>query len=269
MRVAVVQFAAGRDKKANLERLESLVGDAARAGAQLVICPEASMHTFGRPTDPPLAEVAEPLDGAFVTGLAETAVAYGVTVVAGMFETADGDRSRAYNTVVAVGPEGPVGRYRKLHLFDALGWMESERLVAGPLDDSSLLTFPCAEVTVGVMTCYDLRFPELGRALADAGTTLLALPSAWVAGPLKEEQWLTLVRARAIENTCYVAAADQCAPDYAGRSVVVDPAGVPLVQLLDHEGTAVADISGERVAEVRAHMPSLTHRRFSVGPARA
>lgn len=266
MRVAVVQFAAGRDKQANLERLRALVADAAGKGAQLVVCPEASMHTFGRPTDPPLAEVAETLDGAFVTGLAETAAAYGVTVVAGMFETADGDRSRAYNTVVALRPHGVIGRYRKLHLFDALGWVESDRLVAGPLDQSSLLTFPCAEVTVGVMTCYDLRFPELGRALADAGTTLLALPSAWVAGPLKEEQWLTLVRARAIENTCYVAAADQCAPDYAGRSVVVDPAGVPLVQLLDEEGVAVADVSGGRVGEVRARMPSLTHRRFSVQP---
>ncbi len=266
MRVAVVQFAAGRDKQANLERLRALVADAAGRGAQLVVCPEASMHTFGRPTDPPLAEVAEPLDGAFATELAETAAAYGVTVVAGMFETADGDRSRAYNTVVALGSHGIIGRYRKLHLFDALGWVESDRLVAGELDDSSLLTFPCAEVTVGVMTCYDLRFPELARALADAGTTLLALPSAWVAGPLKEEQWLTLVRARAIENTCYVAAADQCAPDYAGRSVVVDPAGVPLAQLLDVEGVAVAEVSGGRVGEVRAGMPSLTHRRFSVQP---
>jgi predicted amidohydrolase len=264
MRVAVVQFAAGRDKQANLERLRALVGAAADGGAQLVVCPEASMHTFGRPADPPLAAVAEPLDGPFATGLAEAAAAYDVTVVAGMFETADGDRSRAYNTVVAVGADGPVGHYRKLHLFDALGWMESERLVAGPLDESSLLVFPCGDVEVGVLTCYDVRFPELGRALVDAGATLLALPSAWVAGPLKEEQWLTLVRARAIENTCYVAAADQCAPDYAGRSLVVDPAGVPLVQLLDHEGVAVADVSADRVAQVRARMPSLTHRRFSV-----
>jgi predicted amidohydrolase len=110
MRVAVVQFAAGRDKRANLERLRALVADAADTGAQLVVCPEASMHTFGRPTDPPLAEVAEPLDGAFVTGLAETAVAYGVTVVAGMFETVDRDRSRAFNTVVALGPHGVIGR---------------------------------------------------------------------------------------------------------------------------------------------------------------
>ncbi len=263
MKVAITQFAAGYDKPANIARLRDLIGRAAETGAELVVCPEASMHPFGR-ADESLAAVAEPIDGAFGSGIAAASAAYGVTVVAGMFESVEGDAARAYNTVVAVSGGELLGRYRKLHLFDALGWVESKRLVPGELDGSGLLTFFCGDVTVGVLTCYDVRFPELSRALVDAGATLLALPSAWVAGPLKEDQWLTLVRARAIENTCYVAAADQAAPDYAGRSVVVDPTGIPLVQLGDGEGSAVADVCADRVRQVRDRMPSLEHRRFRV-----
>ena len=105
-----------------------------------------------------------------------------------MFESVEGDPPRAYNTVVAVGPDGDlIGGYRKQHLFDALGWIESDRLVAGALDDR--LVFACDDMRVGVMTCYDIRFPELARALVDDGATLLAVPSAWVAGPDKATQF--------------------------------------------------------------------------------
>src|SRR3954449_3397466 len=124
MRVAVVQFAAGEDKQRNLARLSDLVAHAAATGATFVVAPEASMHGFGT-GDTPLAPVAEPLDGPFVTGLQKCASRHAVTVVAGMFEPVEGDTARAYNTVVAVGSDGEmVGRYRKQHLFDALGWAE-------------------------------------------------------------------------------------------------------------------------------------------------
>jgi predicted amidohydrolase len=260
MRVAVAQFAAGTVKPANVSRVQELV---VRAEADLVVLPEAAMHPFGQPGGD-LARVAEPLDGPFVTGVAEAAAKTGSTVVAGMFETIPGDHRRAYNTVVAVGPAGILGRYRKVHLFDALGWRESDRLSPGPVD--GLLTFAVRDLVVGVLTCYDLRFPELARALVDRGVTLLALPAAWVAGPLKEDHWLTLVRARAIENTCWVAAAGQTPPEYAGRSAVVDPLGVPVVQLGEEEGVAVADASATRVRQVRTRLPCLEHRRFRVVP---
>jgi deaminated glutathione amidase len=267
MQVAVVQFTAGADKGDNLARLTEQVRQAADQGADLVVCPEASMRGFGRPGDP-LDEVAEPLDGPFGSGLLKLASSLDVTVIAGMFETAEtdagADQTRVYNTVMAAGPAGLIGRYRKLHLFDALGWRESDKLVAGELDDQALLTFPVGDQLIGVLTCYDLRFPELSRTLVDDGATLLALPSAWVAGPLKEGQWLTLVRARAIENTCYVAAAGQGPPEYAGHSVVVDPMGVPLVQLGDRDAIAVTEATAARVDAVRTRMPSLRHRRFAV-----
>lgn len=261
MRVALAQVASGTDKAANLAGLRQAVADAAAAGAELVVCPEAAMHGFGRP-DAPLAPVAEPLDGPFVTGLAELAGTHGVMVLAGMFERAPGEAARAYNTVVAVGPSGLLGGYRKVHLFDALGWRESDRLVAG--DPRELLVLDVGGFAVGVLTCYDLRFPEVARALVDAGADLLALPAAWVAGPGKTAQWRALVTARAIENTAYVAAAGQPGPDYAGASALVDPAGEVLVEMGNAPGCAVGETSRTRLAEVRRRLPLLAHRRFTV-----
>ena len=262
LRAAVLQLRAGTDKADNLARLSALVRRAAVAGAELVVAPEAAMHDFG-PPDLALAPIAEPLDGPFVSGLAAVAADAGATVLAGMFETVPGDAARAFNTVVAVGPAGLVGAYRKAHLFDALGWVESDRLVAGPAEP---LVLDVGPVRLGVMTCYDLRFPELARALCDEGATAIAVPAAWVAGPLKEDQWLTLVRARAIESTAYVVAAGQPGPGYCGCSVVVDPLGVVVAGVPDGEGMAVADLDPAHVTAVRRRIPSLQHRRWDVVP---
>ena len=262
--MGLLQIASGEDKAANLAAVVAGVEALAAEGAQLVVAPEASMHGFGTP-DLPLAPVAEPLDGPFVSGVQAAAKRAAVTVLAGMFEPVEDDPARAYNTIVAVGASGELlGRYRKQHLFDALGWIESDRLEPGRPEDR--LVFTCADLTVGVMTCYDLRFPELARALADDGVDIIAIPSAWVAGPLKEDQWVTLVRARAIENVVYVAAADQPAPAYAGRAMVVDPFGVVVAGLGERPGHVVADVDLERLAECRKRMPSLDHRRWSVTP---
>lgn len=264
VRIAVVQFTAGEDKPANLERLLIHLDTAADADADLVVAPEASMLDFGPPSRP-VAPQAEPLDGPFITAVSQAAAQRGVTVVVGMFEATD-DPQRAYNTVVAVGPTGPIGYYRKQHLFDALGWQESAKLLAG--EAAERLVFDCGELRVGVMTCYDLRFPELARALVDEGATLLALPSAWVAGEHKVAQWTTLTTARAVENVCYVAAADQAGPTYAGHSRLVDPFGVTLAAAEDGDGVVVADVAASRVAECRQKMPSLEHRRWQVNPRR-
>jgi predicted amidohydrolase len=264
MKVGVVQYAAGFDKAANLAQLASLVSDAADAGADLVIAPEGAMHDFGE-QDLALAQFAETLDGAFITGVGRLASRHGTTVIAGMFESADDESTRAYNTVVAVGPDGGlIGSYRKQHLFDALGWMESDRLVQGETADR--LVFPCGEMTVGVMTCYDIRFPELSRALVDDGATLLAVPSAWVAGPRKPEQFRALATARAIENVCYLAGAVQTPPSYTAESCVIDPFGEVLALLGAEVGVAVADVHADRVAECREKMPSLANRRWKVTP---
>jgi predicted amidohydrolase len=261
MRVAVAQFAAGTDKDANRKALTELVGQAAGAGARLVVAPECSMYLPGDP-NAALGEVAEDLDGPFVSCLAALARAHSVTVLAGMFERVPGE-DRAYNTLACVGPSGSlVGVYRKLHLYDAFGFTESVRVRPGA--HASPLVFAVDDMTCAAMTCYDLRFPELGRVLADTGAQAMVVPAAWMAGPRKEDHWATLVRARAIENTIYVVAAGQTGPRCCGNSLVVDPMGVVLADGGEEPGYAVAEVRPERLERVRAKNPSLANRRFRV-----
>lgn len=262
--VSAAQYATSLDKEANRAAAVAVVSRAAREGSALVVLPEAAMCSFGdAATD--LAGCAEPLDGPFVTALHQVAHDTGTTVVAGTFEPAD-QPQRVRNTVVAVGPEGLLAAYRKLHLYDALSWRESDRVVAGDPADG-VAVFPLGGLVVGLMTCYDLRFPEMARALVDRGATALVVPAFWVAGPGKAEAWEVLLRARAIESTAYVVAAAQPGPDATGRSMVIDPAGVVLgAAAADGEAMVSAELSAERVAQVRAGMPVLAHRRFTIVP---
>ncbi|REE72399.1 putative amidohydrolase [Rhodococcus wratislaviensis] len=259
--VAVIQFAPGQDKQENLRTLRTLAAEAAGRGAKVVVAPEYAMFTAPR-TDERIVESAEGLDGEFVGGLAATAKELGVHLVAGVNEQLPGD-DRISNTLVALGPGGDiVATYRKLHLYDAFGYKESDVIRAGEIGVPE--TFAVDGLTFGMQTCYDLRFPEVTRRIVDAGADVLLLPAQWVPGPLKEDHWSTLVRARAIENTVYVAAADQSARTGAGNSMIVDPMGVTLASLGERVGTAVAAVSAERITEVREKNPALALRRFTV-----
>ena len=261
MRAAVVQLASGPDRAATRERSVAAARRAASEGADLVVLPEAAMADFGRPGRD-LTSSAEPLDGPFVGALHELARHTGITTVAGMFEPSP-EPGRVYNTLVVVGPAGLRGAYRKCHLFDALGWRESAQVTAG--DPGALVCVEVGGMVCGVMTCYDLRFPEMARALVDRGAEVLVEAAHFVAGPGKTDVWRTLVAARAIESTAYVVAAAKPAPECVGHSMVVDPAGLVLTELAGAgEGVAVADLVPGRLAEVRRALPVLSHRRFSV-----
>ena len=262
MRVSLVQMAAGLDPAENLATIGRLLADAAAAGPDLVVLPEAVMHDFGSP-DTPLGPAAEPLDGRFVSTLSALARERGVTVVAGMFERST-DAARPYNTLVGLGPDGSLlATYRKTHLYDSFGYRESDRLLAGPPE---AVVLQVAGTQVGLMTCYDLRFPEQARALVDAGADLLVMPAAWVAGPLKEDHWSTLLRARAIENTAYVAAAAQCGRAYCGCSMLVDPMGVAVAALGEAEGVVTGTVDPLRLSGARDRNQALRHRRYRVVP---
>lgn len=259
--MAVAQFAPGMDKEANLRSLRTLAGNAAAQGAQVVVAPEYSMYTAPR-TDERLIESAEDLDGNFGSRLSAIAAELGIFLVAGMNERLP-NVSRISNTLVAVDPQGHlVATYRKLHLYDAFGYLESAVIEPGKIDEPQ--TFTCNGLTFGMQTCYDLRFPEVTRRIVDAGADVLLLPAQWVPGPLKEDHWTTLIRARAIENTMYIAAADQSARGGAGASLIVDPMGVVLCSLGEQVGVASAHVTHSRIDDVRTKNPALSLRRFTV-----
>lgn len=259
--VAVAQFAPGADKDANLLAVRDLATQAAERGAELVIFPEYSSF-FLPELGAESVSAAESLDGPFATALGALAKVLGIHIVAGMLEqTASADR--VSNTVIALDPQGHrVAGYRKLHLYDAFGQKESDWVLPGEIEPPQ--TFPVGDLTVGLQTCYDLRFPEVTRRLVDAGADVVAVPSEWVRGPLKEHHWRTLVTARALENTVYVVAADHAPPIGVGNSMVVDPMGVELVTIGETTDVAVAHLSSARLAEVRRINPALSLRRFRI-----
>lgn len=251
LRVALVQEASALEPTANRARLAELTPD----DTDLVVFPEAFARDFGE-AGSDVSAYAELVGGEFDQELGRVAAERSTTVVAGMFETGS-DPARPYNTLLVRGATDAA--YRKVHLYDSFGYKESDRLTAGPLEP---LVIDLGGWRVGVMTCYDLRFPELARALVDDGAELLVVPSAWVAGPRKVDHWRTLVRARAIENTVFVAAAGQPGPRYTGHSLVVDPLGDVLAEA--DEGPAVLTATLDRAAldEARRTNPSLANRRL-------
>ena len=253
MRVAMVQVASSTDPAENRSWLRSLDVPA----AELVVLPEASAADFGTPGSP-VGHLAEELDGPFVGALEQRAREHGGTWVAGMFERS-ADPERPYNSLVVVDRDGLRASYRKVHLYDSFGFRESDRLLPGPRTPT---TVDVEGVAVGLLTCYDLRFPELSRELSRTGTDLLVVPSAWVAGPRKLAHWRTLVTARAVENVAYVAAAGQSGPRYTGHSLLVDPRGEVVAAATGAEDeVVVGEVDPAVLEEARAENPSLDNRR--------
>lgn len=260
--IAVAQFAPTADKAGNLSEIEQLARQARARGAGVVLFPEYSSY-FVNPMDDSLATHAEPVDGPFTTRLSDLARELELTIVAGLVES--GDAGRVRNAAVAVDASGVIAVYRKQHLYDAFGQRESDWIEAGALDAPQ--TFQVGALRLALMTCYDLRFPEAARTLVDAGADVLLVPAEWVRGPLKELHWTTLLAARAIENTVFVAAADHPAPIGVGRSAVLDPQGVVLAGLGSEPGLAVAWLDADAIARTRAVNPALALRRYRVAPA--
>jgi predicted amidohydrolase len=259
MRVGLAQYGATDNKAANLAKALEVAAEAGSRGVQLLVFPEVFMHR--RPDDAtgPAAEVAEPLDGPFLSAMIEAARSQRLHIVMGMIERAPGEASRAYNTAVLISPSGErLAHYRKVHLYDAFNGRESERVVPG---NAAPPVVECALGRIGLQICYDIRFPEWSRLLALARAEYIVMPTSWVSGPLKEDHWVTLVRARAIENTCWFIAAGQVRPDRIGRSLIVDPMGVVVADGGEAAGLVVADLDPDRLGRVREKNPALTHRR--------
>lgn len=275
-RVAVAQLDAGGGHDRALADAVAAVHAAADAGAALVVLPEYASGWAPR-LGP---ELAVPADGAFVAALRGVARQRVVAVVAGVIvpaletvaDAADAAGAagvaepRAVNLALAIGPDGALlGEYAKVHLFDAFGTRESDALVAGD-PAAAPLVFDLDGLRFGVETCYDLRFPESARRLADAGAQVVVAIAAWASGPGKVDQLGVLARARAIENTAYLLLASQHGSGRSGHSAIVDPLGVVLAEAGDEPAVLTADLDPAHLAAVRTRVPVLEHRRYTVVP---
>lgn len=264
MRAAVVQLLADDDTARNIVRAGELVQAAAASGAQLVVLPE-KWNWWG-PTAR-TREGAEPLDGPSLMAARAWARELCIAVVAGSVLEATGDDGRAFNTSVLIGADGrDVAVYRKVHLFDVTveghEYRESDSVEPG----TDLATGDVPGVRMGLSVCYDLRFPELYRSLVRDGATALAVPANFTR-PTGAAHWQVLLRARAIENQCFMLAAGQCGEHVTGEgawghSMIIDPWGTVLAEVPDGEGFAGADLDLAGQEEIRGVMPVLESRRL-------
>jgi deaminated glutathione amidase len=264
VRAAAIQLNAGEDTARNLETADRLVREAASLGAELVVLPE-KWTVLG--TREQMLAGAQALDGPAISWARETAKALGIDLVAGsIFERVSGQTLGA-NTSVHVGPDGEIRAvYRKIHLFDVEvdGARYAESSTERPGDE--IVVSELADGTkLGLSICYDLRFPELYRILTGLGARIIVVPAAFTL-PTTRDHWETLVRARAIENQCFVIAPNQIGDHpgglrSGGRSLIVDPWGLVLAGAPDQETAIVAELDPDRVDDVRRRLPALAHRR--------
>jgi predicted amidohydrolase len=262
---AAVQMQAADDKAVNLAEAARWVREAARLGARLVVLPEVFIWRGKKKLE---REFAETISGPAANQLAGLARELKIFLLGGSILEAIPDSVKAYNTSLLFDPAGNLlAAYRKIHLFDVdlangVSLRESETRAHG----GDVVAVNTELGTLGLSVCYDLRFPELYRSLADKGAHLIFVPSAFTAFT-GQAHWETLLRARAIENQAYIIAADQFGKspksfECHGHSMIVDPWGTVLAELPDGPGVITAEIDLDHLGKVRAELPALQHRRL-------
>lgn len=261
-KIAIAQIESSTNKTANLDKAVSLIQEAERQSAALIVFPEFLMaFSPASQSAEELASFAESTDGPFTSSLRHAAKASGIAVVATIYEKSE-KPGRVFDTAVWIDARGEIESvYRKLHLYDAFGFKESDKFHPGAALAPLVKSGPCQ---CGMMICYDLRFPEMARMLALDGANVLVAPSGWVQGDLKLDHWQTMIKARALENGSYVIAPGQVGNIYIGHSMIVDPLGRTLVDLGDTEGLAVVELDFKLVSETREKLPLLSNRRTDV-----
>lgn len=266
-RIALAQVAVQASPNDNLNVAQQYFDQAAASKAALIVFPETFM-ALSPPSMPnrERSDLAEPLSGPFVAHMKDWARQHHIWVAFGIFErpTQPDPQLRVYNTVVVVDNRGEVvGSYRKTHLYDAFGFQESAMFLAGEKLWSPLDT-PFGRL--GLMVCYELRFPEIARSLALDGSEIILVPSAWYGGSLKEFHWQLLIQARALENTVYIAGCNQAGNGFTGRSLVCDPLGLPIAQASETTSFLTVDLDLDRIASARHRLPCVAQRRPTLYP---
>ena len=256
LKVALGQFKVVENWEENVESCLSYMKEADLYGAKLLLLPEAIL---ARDITDPLSilKSAQLLDGPFMQRVLEASKALTITTVFTI--NIPGNDGKVINALIAVKNGEIIARYDKLHLYDAFSVQESLTVQEG---DRIAPLLEIEGFKFGLMTCYDLRFPELARSLALQGADAFLLPSAWVKGPQKEHHWKVLATARALENTCYMLAVSECGVINIGNSLIVDPLGVVIGQLSEMPGLLFGELDRERLEMARAQLPVLQNTRF-------
>ncbi|WP_315711085.1 deaminated glutathione amidase [Brenneria uluponensis] len=256
MKVSLGQFAVQRTWQDNAITCIALMKRAAAAGADLLVLPEA-VHARDNNNAEWGMDAAQPINGPFVSQLLEASQSIDISVIFTIHTPVHNEF--VHNTLLVLRQGEVLAFYHKLHLYDAFSSQESTRVIPG---ESIPAIIEIAGIKVGLMVCYDVRFPDLARQLAMNGAEVLVLPSAWVKGPQKEAHWELLTRTRALENTCYMVGVGECGEKNIGNSLVVDPLGVVIAQAAEAPDLIFADINFERIQHVRHQLPVLRHNRF-------
>ena len=263
--VAIVQMRSSENKMENLELSVDFIREAAKKKSSMICFPEFQMaYSPVSVSANQLSEKAESVNGGnFIGTLRKAAKVNKISIISTIYEKNDsGFDNRVYDTAVLIDNNGEISSvYRKLHLYDALGIKESDKMMAGNMIEKPAKT---SVGNLGLMICYDIRFPEMSRILTMKGANILVSPSAWVHGIMKEEHWQTLLKARAIENGLYIIAPNQIGNIFSGRSMIVDPFGIVLLDMGNREGMEVVEIDKSRVQKVRELLPLLKNRRTDV-----
>jgi deaminated glutathione amidase len=267
--IALVQMKSSENKEENLKLSLNFIKEASKKNADLICFPEFQMaFSPGNQSAKQLMKLSESVNGGnFVFTLCSAAKRNKINVIATIYERYTNNsnakyKNRVFDTAIMINNKGIIRSvYRKVHLYDALGFKESVKMMAGDTIEKPVKT---SAGNLGLMICYDVRFPEISRILTVEGANILVVPSAWVHGIMKEEHWQTMLKARAIENGSYVIAPDQVGNIFSGRSMVVDPFGISLLDMGNREGMEVIEIDKSRIQKVRELLPLLKNRRTDV-----
>jgi predicted amidohydrolase len=264
-KAAIVQMKSSVDKEINLVHSLKLINEAAKKKARLICFPEFQMaYSPPEQKSESLHKIAEKITGNFVSTLSNSAKQNRVNIVATLYEiiNTNDKNHKVFDTGVIINELGKLQSiYRKVHLYDALGFKESKKLLAGNIIEKPSKT---SVGKLGLLICYDMRFPEISRILTVNGANILVSPSAWVAGFMKREHWEIMVRARAIENGVYVLAPNQVGNIYCGHSMAIDPFGSIIVDMENREGIEFIDIDSSKIDTTRRTLPLLMNRRTDV-----
>lgn len=255
LKIALAQIKTDRNYKINLEKIIDFMQKAKSFGAELVVFPETSQAFVPSNEGINFNTIAQNIDEEFVTSIINKSKELNIAVVFGFYEK---DNEKTKNSVIFADCGKIIHKYSKTHLYDAFSYDESKDINAS---NEKIKAFDTKWGKMGMMVCYELRFPEIARTLALDGARLVLVPTAWVDGKYKDEHFMLLTKTRALENTIYLCASNQTGNIYTGRSALINPLGLEEIKLGVDEGIQIFEIDFNKIDEVRKTLPCISQRK--------